>query len=222
MTSLQSVLTDERLRVIQNKLVMFFARRNCAHPEDLAEMTISRVGIAIVKAVGKGEEITINLEAHSGAADQGQTYETGIENEAIGNLSRFFFGVARKVLSEYYRQSERARNEESFEALLQKGIEIADDVPDYAEQELQVIGLRCLRKCLQGLPTLEQEMIVGYYGNDEDESEKNHIENRKRWAERLEISAKALRQRARRRRLMLKECVQKCLHQSGADSQNRH
>src|ERR1700682_6284034 len=112
MTSLQSVLTDERLRVIRDRLIVFFARRTCAKPGDLADEAISRVGIAIVKAIGKGEEITIDIEAQTGTADQGQTYEVGAENETIGILARFFFGVAKKVLLEYYRQSERTGNEE--------------------------------------------------------------------------------------------------------------
>jgi RNA polymerase sigma factor (sigma-70 family) len=71
-------------------------------------------------------------------------------------------------------------------------------------------ALSCLDACLGRLPAEDKEIAVEYYRHSGGE----RIENRKRLAEKLRLSANALRIRAHRLRALLKQCVEECLRRA--------
>lgn len=90
---------------------------------------------------------------------------------------------------------------------------------DFDEQQLSQIPavetmaqsdderLPCLQKCLGELPDDHRQLIVSYYQNDQ----RAKIENRRRLAEQLGITAHNLNVRASRIRERLQSCVAACL-----------
>jgi DNA-directed RNA polymerase specialized sigma24 family protein len=67
--------------------------------------------------------------------------------------------------------------------------------------------MACLESCLSKLPAENRDLIVSYYEGDQ----RAKIENRKRLAAELEISAHNLEVRASRIREKLQDCVGDCL-----------
>jgi DNA-directed RNA polymerase specialized sigma24 family protein len=122
------------------------------------------------------------------------------EGLPVQDLARFAHGIARLVLLEHWR-SPRAREaplEEEGPAPPAGGTEAPDD-----EEALHA----CLGRCLAELPPDGRDLILKYYVAEG----RNRIEGRKRIAEGLGLSEAALRNRARRLRDRLEECITRCL-----------
>ena len=129
---------------------------------------------------------TINRVAHKLAA-----------GEQFADLPTYFFGVARMLLKEFHRKQEGERR------ALQKL-----PAPNLAgsSRELE-LRLDCLEECLRKQPDAARDTIVTYYQGDK----RALIDNRKRLAERLDVSVNTLRMQARRLREKLESCVVKCV-----------
>ena len=117
-----------------------------------------------------------------------------ISAESFGAYVR---GVARLVFYESQRRDARERP-------------IAEDVPAPELDAGDEQKLVCLDGCLANLEPSERKLVLGYY--DLDRSVK--AEARRRLAEKLGISALALRVRAFRIRERLETCVVECLKQN--------
>lgn len=112
-----------------------------------------------------------------------------------GEIEPFARGVARLVFFEFLREQERERRMQSATPA---------PPPSSASQETH---LACLDRCLERIDEESRETILGYY-SDEDAS---RIESRRILADRLGVSATALRIRALRIRDRLQSCMEECL-----------
>jgi DNA-directed RNA polymerase specialized sigma24 family protein len=120
------------------------------------------------------------------------------------------FGVARFVLLESARQRERDRaalSELREEARRPSAIGAGGAGGAGGED------LACLERCLAGLSSDAQSLIVDYYGG-EGRRQQDH---RKALADRLGISSGALKVRAHRARTQLEDCMRGCLQWPQAD-----
>jgi RNA polymerase sigma factor (sigma-70 family) len=176
-------IAASRYESIRKKLISFFTCRHCPYPEDCADMTINRVA----RKISAGEAV--------------------FKSDA----SKYFFGVAYKLLKEQWKDPSR-----NFTPLDETPSvnTLSVSPPDLQGQEWEQLQLErqieCLEKCLERLPADSRELITHYY-----EGEKGaKIENRKRLAERLGIQPNALRIRAQRIRDKLEDCVNLCLNGS--------
>ncbi len=113
----------------------------------------------------------------------------------IGDPILYFCGVARNIIKEDLR--ERTRTTEFSESKMRQ-----DD-----NDEEQVYD--CLDRCLATLSEKNLRLVREYY------QEKGHekITHRRRMADELDITMRALRLRVYHLRLQLRECIEKCLEQ---------
>lgn len=129
---------------------------------------------------------TINRVAHKLAA-----------GEHITDLPTYFFGVARMLLKEFHRKQERERR--ALQEL---------SAPNLASSSRELdLRLDCLEECLRKQPEAARDTIVAYYQGET----RAKIDNRKRLADRLNVSVNTLRMQARRLREKLESCVVKCV-----------
>jgi len=122
------------------------------------------------------------------------------EGEQINDIFKYCHGVLKFVLLESLKTRELslAQQVEEKKNLPQKF------VADPAEEDARMV---CLKRCLNDLPAEKRNLIARYY-----EGEKRvKIENRKRLAAELKISAHTLEVRASRIAGKLKDCVSDCL-----------
>lgn len=112
-----------------------------------------------------------------------------------GDPVLYFYGVARKVHREWLR-----RQNKSISPL---PINVAADERVY----------ECLDRCMETVPENNRHLVLRYYENEK----KAKIEDRKSLADELGIGLNALRIRAHRIRLLLRECVKNCLDQMPAN-----
>jgi len=131
----------------------------------------------------------------------------------VDDVRRYVFGVARFVLLESARQRERDRaalSELREEARRPSAIGAggAGDASDASDEDLA-----CLERCLAGLSSDAQSLIVDYYGGEG----RRQQDNRKALADRLGISSGALKVRAHRARTQLEDCMRGCLQWPQAD-----
>ena len=117
------------------------------------------------------------------------------EGEHVEHLPAYFYGVARLVLLECDRQQRRE---------LTARTAAADVRPDDIGEDPR---LPCLERCLAGLPTTSQELLMSYYAADSAA----RIRQRQELAQRHEIPMNALRIRVHRLRVALEACVSRCL-----------
>jgi DNA-directed RNA polymerase specialized sigma24 family protein len=116
-----------------------------------------------------------------------------------GKPELYFYGVARRLLSEHYR-AERRRG----------------SMPELATDEFALQGQRdrieltdiCLTRCIQELKPDDSQLILGYYQGDKQ----TKIRNRKELAGNL--GSNTLRVRVHRIRTKLEECIKRCLEQN--------
>jgi len=102
-----------------------------------------------------------------------------------------------------------------LESLKKPGLELeqeGDDEHSFSqiaapEPEEEDARMVCLESCLSKLPAESRDLIVGYYEGDQ----RAKIENRKRLAAELKISAHNLEVRASRIREKLQDCAGDCL-----------
>ena|ERR1044072_746437 len=109
-----------------------------------------------------------------------------------GDPILYFYGVARKVHREWLRRQNRPA--------LPQPCQKADDDENVYE---------CLDHCIETVPEKSRRLVLRYYENEK----KAKIDDRKILADELGIGVNALRIRAHRIRLLLRECVKKCMDQ---------
>ena len=150
----------EKYEDIHRRLIKIFTSRGCLAAEDLADETINRVAARVRDLAGS----------------------------YTGDPALYFFGVAKKVLQEYFKK--RPEPPPPVEP------------PENVEQEHF-----CLELCMGRLPPQNRDIVLGYY----QEERQAKIDHRKTMAEKLGITTGALRIRAHRIRLMIHECLLRCL-----------
>lgn len=145
-------------------LIKYFESRNCHTPEDHADRTIDRVA----KRIDEGVEVWIEEPA------------------------RYFYGVARHVLQEYYRRQSGSWS---------RALYVADE-PATPQRRFESMG-----RCLDALPADSRELLIEYCT-----AEKRGKEQARRvLAERLGVSINTLRLRVHRLREQLMRCVRGCM-----------
>jgi RNA polymerase sigma factor (sigma-70 family) len=152
-----------RFDELRTALTRYFLWRRCEAPEDLADETITRVA---------------------------RKFEGG---EEVGDVYAYAHGVARLVLLEALKESQRR------EAALQEMASLPH--PEPADEE----RLRRLDGCLATLAAGDRALLVGYYGGERSAK----IENRKRLAEAQGLSLSSLRVRVHRLRARVEQCLVK-------------
>jgi RNA polymerase sigma factor (sigma-70 family) len=164
----------------RRKLIIFFEFRGCLTPEELTDETINRVARRI---------------------QEGQSIHTG-------NIGSYFYGVARNVMHEYWKETDR--KSESIRALARVSeIEAPDEVNSHNTQRMaQERRLQCLERCLAGLPAEARRVIFLYYRDEKGAQ----IETRRKLAQELDIADYALRLRVSRIRAKLDSCIHECLN----------
>lgn len=116
-----------------------------------------------------------------------------------GEPALYFYGVAEKIYLEHVKAS-------SFS--LPPSVTVS---PDEVETKYQ-----CLEGCMDRLPARNRELILAYYG----ENQEGTMTARKDLAERFGLGANALWIRAHRIREGLRKCVSDCFKSQGAYRQN--
>ena len=175
-------LAAEGYERIRRKLITFFESRGCYRAEELTDTTINRVARRLIEGIDLYTADPVN----------------------------FFFGVARKVLQEYWDYETRKNASVDLPG---PPSEPSQDPRIMAEQQADRLvyeqKIACLEKCLDQLPPKNRELIIQYYYSES----KTKIQNRKRLAEELGIQLNAVRIRALRIREKLESCVTSCLKQ---------
>jgi DNA-directed RNA polymerase specialized sigma24 family protein len=117
--------------------------------------------------------------------------------------AKYCYIVARFVFMESVRrmqQEQKLRGELGW--LAQSVSPATQEIDDRYERMLE-----CMRTCIKSLDSGKQELILSYYTG----KQRQKIENRKRFADRLGITTNALSIRACRIRDELENCVRQCL-----------
>jgi DNA-directed RNA polymerase specialized sigma24 family protein len=155
----------EKYETIRHGLIEVFRCRGCWEPEDLADETINRVARKI--------------------RDMKATYS--------GDPARYFFGVARNLLREYYRRT------------LRKAPVIQAAQPDDLEERH-----RCLDECMNQLRADHRTLILEYFSMEKQQ----RIDNRKELGRGLNTTPNALRVRVYRIKETVATCVKRCVEQN--------
>jgi DNA-directed RNA polymerase specialized sigma24 family protein len=154
--------------MIHRKLVRFFEWRKCSAPQELADETINRVA----RKLCEGHEIG-------------------------GDPGSYFFGVARFVLKEHWKQQPPSR--------------IDPETPTAARNETHDERCQaCLDQCLALLPAQARDLILRFYYFEG----RAKIQNRQKLATELRVPMNALRIRVHRIRAKLEDCVESCLERN--------
>jgi DNA-directed RNA polymerase specialized sigma24 family protein len=157
-----------KYEVIRRGLIELFDSRCCSDAEDLADRTINTVA-------RKVDQIA-------------PTYS--------GEPSLYFYGVAKHVLQEYFRDK-----------TVPLEVPLAAPVVDEADD--RELLFQCLDTCLEHLSPEDHESILTYYL----EAKRARIEMRQDLTGRLGLTSNALRVRAHRIRKSLEKCILLCLEQ---------
>ena len=171
----------EKYLEIRRRLVLYFDRKGCIAPDELADETLSRVA----NKLQEQGEITDLSPAH------------------------YCYVTARFVFLEYLRQPEHKHKSveqlahasgAQFERSVSGSSATGDNKEDKKRKEEL---LYALERCLNSLAPADRELILEYYQGDG----RTKIESRRRLGERLNLSANALSIRACRIRSKVEECV---------------
>ena len=156
-----------KYELLRSKLISYFDWRNCPFPEDEADEALNRV----IKKISAGEEIR--------------------------DPSTYVFGIARMLLLEIARATEKERI----------ALNLLQTVPsiDMDSEEMQR-RIETLKGCLAKLPERNRELITQYYEGGEGAGK---IKKRRELALRLGLPLNALRIRACRLREKLEICLGK-------------
>lgn len=119
----------------------------------------------------------------------------GTEIDVIGTYA---LGIARMLVLELHKSPEMKALSDS-----QDRLPIIKDSSDFEDEN----SLACLDRCLDKLSDPNRQLIVAYYSSEKREK----IDLRQGLAEKLGVSANALRNRAVRIRRKLEDCVTSCL-----------
>jgi len=127
---------------MRRRLVLYFDRKNCISPDDLADETLNR----IARKLEEKGEITGVSPAH------------------------YCYIVAKYVFLESVRDGKHTGH--SVDALTEAGITVsalttapAPDADDEAREKM----MDCLERCMTRLPQEEQEIILEYYRGEKKE-----------------------------------------------------
>jgi RNA polymerase sigma factor (sigma-70 family) len=162
--------SGEKYEAIRRRLITVFLNRQCDEAEDLADETINRVAEKV----------------------------TWLKANYVGVKERYFYGVARNVRREYFRQCAKA----------------VPAPPEVASHEELEPYLRCLDQCLAELPRRNSELILNYY----KEEKRAKIASHREMGDKLRLKVGALRARVFRIRTRLAKCILQCLDRSGKDN----
>ena len=119
-----------------------------------------------------------------------------------GDPAFYFWGVAKKVFYEYLEYLKKESSKK-----------VPPPTPPREELELEH---DCLERCSSELSTEDRELIHKYYCHTGREK----IGNRKEMAKKLGIGLNALRIRAHRIRIVLRRCIEHCLHPKAPEEMN--
>lgn len=114
--------------------------------------------------------------------------------------AKYAYTIAKFVYLEEMRRSKEIVMEDTM---------LEGQLDDRGEEDLR---LSCLEKCLEKLPEMSRSLILQYYADERQAK----IDHRKKIAERLNLSANALRIKTLRIRTGLENCVLKCLEKCSA------
>lgn len=156
----------EKYETIRRGLIEVFRCRGCWEPEDLADETINRVARKV--------------------KDLDKIYS--------GDPARYFFGVAKNLLREYYRRASRRE---------------APVIPPAQPDDLEERH-RCLDECMDNLRADHRSLILEYFSLEKQQ----RIDNRKELGRGLNTTPHALRVRVYRIKEGLADCVKRCIEQN--------
>lgn len=162
-------LAAEKYEDIRDRLIRIFMHRGCTTAEDLADKTINQVA-------RKVHEIKAYYE---------------------GDPALYFYGVARNMLSDYFRSKP-----EEVPVMPEVLSAPPDEGPDESGHEH-----KCLEKCLGDFAPPDRELLLGYYREEGGAK----IEHHKELARRRGITINALRILVCRLRARFKQCMRECL-----------
>ena|SRR5258708_29347922 len=117
-----------------------------------------------------------------------------------GDPARYFYAVAQKVHLEYLRKSAQMR--------ISSDSETRNDSLMVALEDIEPVS-QCLSRCLEQLPADNRDLVLRYYLRETQST----LDHRKKLATELGIAVNALRIRAHRIRLALRQCIDKCLEE---------
>lgn len=158
----------EHYEELRHKLIVFFAGRDCRDAEDQADETLDR--------------LSRRLE----------------EGEAVRDVGRFAYGVARLVFSESVKRDRRRR------LALRLAVANPPFTPGPFDTET---GVECLRHCAGRLDPSDRELILSYY----ESLGRERQQERRQLALQLGLTPSALRVRAYRIRRSLEVAMRECL-----------
>ncbi len=170
----------EKYENIRHSLIKIFTWRGLNDAEGLADETINRVAAKV----------------------------QGIRATYSGEPALYFYGVAKKIIHEYYRTVQQLvplMEELSTTPLLTGELE---DKSDISDREYE-----CLKACLEKLSPENREFILSYYSKVKQAK----IDHRKELAKQLGIGVNHLRVRAHRIRATLEKCIIDCLEERYKD-----
>lgn len=162
-------LAAEKYEDIRDRLIRIFMHRGCTAAEDLADKTINQVARKVreIKAYYKGDP------------------------------ALYFYGVARNMLSDYFRGKP-----EEVPVMPEVLPAPPDEGPSEWEHEHN-----CLEKCLGDLAPPDRDLLLDYYREEGGAK----IEHHKELARRRGITSNALRILVCRLRARFKRCMRECL-----------
>src|SRR5215831_18113283 len=165
----------EEYERIRRKLTLYFEGRRCSPGDEYADEVINRVARKL---------------------DEG---------EAVRDVNRYVFGVARLLRLEILRQPQgKDESDETLGRLM-----VLPDVDPRVEDRMDF-----LERCLNDLPPESKEMILEYYQGEKREK----IDARALLAKRYGMSATGLKVRVCRIRAKLEECIKDCIRRMSSRS----
>jgi DNA-directed RNA polymerase specialized sigma24 family protein len=126
-----------------------------------------------------------------------------LEGEEVVQVEAYAHGVARLIALERLRRQQREQQALSLRA----GGAPADGVSGQPDEE----RVACLSRCLGELPPDGRALILDYY----EGAGVQHLEGRKRLAQRLGLTYTTLKTRAHRLRVRLEACLRDCMGTPG-------
>lgn len=167
----------ERYLEIRHRLVLYFERKECLCPEDLADETLNRV--------------TRRLKEEGAIED--------------ASPAHYCYIVAKFVFMEYLRRPERTDSTLDEDELSGPNRVPATTTAPPADMDADIASemIDVLEHCLQKLQPSDRELILEYYRGEQGDK----IVRRRELAGRLGVSMNALSIRACRLRARLETCV---------------
>ena len=132
--------------------------------------------------------------------------------ERIENLQAYAYGVAKLLLLEIRKRSEREK--QSHAQLLWFAESRMEVASERAESDEGLQQQECFDSCLETLTEKSRSIILGYYAGER----KSKIEGRRQLAATLGTDLNALRVRAYRIRAQLEGCVSHCVEHTNENT----